>query len=329
VPWELWSAIRATVVRTCERSGWTVRRVLAVLGLSRSTFYAACGRVGRPRRVQREVEVHAALPEEREAVIAYALAHPELRHRELAWRMVDEDVAYLSPSTVYRILLAKDLVHRWEQPKPREKFEREKPSKPDEKWQSDLRYVRVGSLWYFLITFADECSRYIVHHEVLRWMDGHSVSLAAQAALDGLPPGVEPVIQTDRGSGYVSREFKLVLSENGIGHHLIRPHCPEENGLIERIQRTLGEQIDEHELENVTQAERVIGQIIRWYNEERLHSAIGFLRPIDVYRGNPQALLEERRRKIAAARHRRKEENLGRRQRSLVLEPASPLIGSA
>ena len=33
------------------------------------------------------VQPYEALPEEKEAVIAYALRHPELRHRELAWRM--------------------------------------------------------------------------------------------------------------------------------------------------------------------------------------------------------------------------------------------------
>jgi transposase InsO family protein len=36
--------------------------------------------------------------------------------------------------------------------------------------------------------------------------------------------------------------------------------------------------------------------MIRWYNEERLHSALGFLRQADYYRGEPDALREERRR---------------------------------
>lgn len=46
------------------------------------------------------VQPYEALPEEKAAVREYALKHPELRHRELAWRMVDEDVAYLGASTV-------------------------------------------------------------------------------------------------------------------------------------------------------------------------------------------------------------------------------------
>jgi hypothetical protein len=69
-------------------------------------------------------------------------------------------------------------------------------------------------------------------------------------------------------------------------------------------------------------ADPIAPKIVRWYNEERLHSGIRFLRPVDVYRGNPGEILGERRRKIAQARHRRKEENLRRKQTSLYLGPA-------
>lgn len=48
----------------------------------------------------RPVQPYEALAEEREAVKQYALKHSEVRRRELAWRMVEEDVVYLSPSTV-------------------------------------------------------------------------------------------------------------------------------------------------------------------------------------------------------------------------------------
>jgi hypothetical protein len=59
------------------------------------------------------VSPYEALSEEKQAVLAYARKHPELRHREMAWWMVDEDVAYLSPSTVYRILKEANLVCPW------------------------------------------------------------------------------------------------------------------------------------------------------------------------------------------------------------------------
>ncbi len=93
-----------------------MRRTLAALGLPVATYYRQRRRS--PTRTQRDRprSVHAALPAERAAVLAYARAHPELRHRELAWRMVDEDVACLSPSTVLRMLREAGLVAAWSRP---------------------------------------------------------------------------------------------------------------------------------------------------------------------------------------------------------------------
>ena len=67
------------------------------------------------------------------------------------------------------------------------------------------------------------------------------------------------------------------------------------------------------------QAKKVIARLIRWYNEERLQSALGFLRPIDYYRGKPEAMYAVRRQKLAEARHRRRERNLQLRQPTLPL----------
>ena len=51
-----------------------------------------------------------------------------------------------------------------------------------------------------------------------------------------------------------------------------------------------------------------------------MHSELGYLRPIDYYRGDPAAMHDERRRKMAEARHRRPEKNLKLRQPTLQLE---------
>jgi len=99
----------------------------------------------------RLVQPYEALPEERAAVPNYARKHPELRHQEMAWRMVNEDVAYLSPSTVYRVLKTANLVCTWRRRKKRNRLEEEKATRPSEPWSTDLIQIQVGEGKYIVL----------------------------------------------------------------------------------------------------------------------------------------------------------------------------------
>ena len=241
-------------------------KTLAALGVSRTTYYRwlreEAWAKAEPSEPPKPVQPYEALPEEKSVVKEYALKHPELRHRELTWRMVDEDVAYLGATTVYRILREAKLVCPWRRRSKRRRDQEEKASRPNQIWATDIKYVWVGGRDYFLVCFLDE-------HE--------------------------------------------------LSHHRIKPHCPEENGLMERANRTIDEALEGEELTDYLQAVKVIARLIRWYNEERLHSALGFLRPVDYYRGSPEEMYAVRRRKLAEARHHRREKNLQLRQPTLPL----------
>jgi len=329
LPPELQKRVYGEVELTRRRSGWSVRRTLVALGIARRSYYRWLKEEPwarqRPAEPVPAVPPYEALAEEKAAVLAYARKHPEVRHRELAWKMVDEEVAYLSPSTVYRILKAANLVCPWRRRSKRKKAQEEKATRPDERWATDLMHVPVGERVYYVISFLDEYSRYVVHQEVLWSMDGLSTSLAAQRAIETLPRGADgkplasPEIRSDNGSGYVSKEFRLVLTEHGLTHRRIQPHCPEENGLMERANRTLRESLEGEEVSNCLELERVLVRLRRRYNHERLHSALGYLPPHEFYRGDPACRYEERRVKLFQARHRRRERNLALRQGTLPL----------
>jgi transposase InsO family protein len=324
--------VHATVQDTKRRSGWPARQTLRALGVSRASYYRWRREAEREKTLPPEpikpVQVYEATDEEKRAVRAYALKHPAIRHRELAWRMLDEEVAALSPSTVYRILKGENLVSPWRRRKKRTKEEAEKAQRPDEVWASDLMYLTVGGRQYFLLSFLDEYSRQIVHHALVPNMEAATVSVEALAAIETfleeregeIPPQGMPRLRSDNGSCYISREFRGVLDEHGLGHQRIKPHCPEENGIIERSNRTLREALEGEELTDLLQARDVMARIVVWYNSQRLHSALGYLRPIDYYRGQPETLHAARRQKLSAARHRRREMNLKLRQPTLPLE---------
>ena len=158
-------------------------------------------------------------------------------------------------------------------------------------------------------------------------MDGLTITHAMQRALETLPRDedgnllVKPEIRSDNGSGYISRDFYHLLAHYDLVHQRITPGCPEENGIMERANRTMREALEDLPLENRYQAEDTLSQIIRYYNQERLHSALGFVTPLAAYRGQPERIHQARRLKMAQARHRRKQINLGFRQRTLPYEP--------
>lgn len=337
MPAELRRRVREEVAQAKSRSGWPAWKTLAALGIARRSYYRWLREEEERRRTlvsssaaameppPKPIPPYAATAAERAAVTAYALKRPEMRHRELAWRMVDDDIAFVSPSTVYRILQEAKLVCPWRRRTKRSREESEKAQRPDERWGTDLMHLQVAGRTYYYIAFLDEWSRCLVHHELLRSMDGASVSLAAQRAIERWrravgPAAAAPEIRSDNGSGYVSREFRETLAGAGLRHQKIKPHCPEENGLVERSNRTIREAWEAAgEADDFHAAEAVLAKLVRWYNEERLHRALGYLRPLDFYRGKPEELQRERTRKLAVARQRRKETNLKLRQRLLPL----------
>ena len=133
---ELLVLVRVTQART----GWTVRRILKRLGLTKARYRDWRKRAGRDALADRPPIAawrDGILAEEKEAVKRYALAHPKDGYRRLAWQMVDADVAYLSPSSVYRILDEADLLYRWK----RSQSSGTKPAQPTRppRWASGTR----------------------------------------------------------------------------------------------------------------------------------------------------------------------------------------------
>lgn len=337
MPAELQQQVVAEVEQAKTRSNMRVDDAISHLGIARANYF----RWKKEESWKRErnepttpVQAFEALPEEKEAVKKFALQHPEIRHRELSWRMIDEDVACLSSSTVYRILREARLMHCHPGHKKRYREEIEKASRPDEIWATDLMYLTISDTQYYLVNFIDEYSRYLVHWELLTSMDGHSISVAAQRALETLPMNAlgevntKPIIRSDNGSGYISQEFGGLLAHHGLTHHRIKPHCPEENGVMERCNRTLREAIEEHDLVGRYDSERVIDELVRHYNEARLHSALLYQTPATWYRGNPDTVSEARRRKLAQARYRRKQINLGIRQTLLPFSASESALNN-
>lgn len=307
---ELLTLVRQTV----ERTGWTVRRILQHLGLSKGRYRQWVQRAARDALADRPPvprTTEAMLPAEREAVQAYAVAHPKDGYRRLAWQMIDADVAFLSPSSVYRILDEADLLYRWKRSASIGKAPLH-PTRPHERWHTDLMYLRVADCWYFLVSVIDAYSRYIVHWELLTTMRAAEVELVIQAALE--QTRATPQIVTDGGSQFTGAEFKALVRRFTLAHIRIRTYHPESNGVIERFHRSTREALSASELHTLGQARQLLGEWVSYYNEQRLHAALGYLPPAEYYRGDPAARQAERQVKLARAQEERRRVHQQRRQ---------------
>jgi len=301
------------IVETAQKqSGQSMNWILSELGLTRSVYYDWLERQKEGTLADRVVVPRsplAALPEEVEATVGYAKAQPREGYRRLTWMMVDGDIAYLTPSTVYRILDRHDLLYRWKRPEPGYGRKVPEATYPNEVWHVDLMYLWVKGRWYFLVSVLDSYSRFIVHWELALSMRAQEIAEIIATALEKVP-GKKPRIVRDNGSQFVSKEWREVIRHFELEEIPIRVRHPESNGRIERYHRSVREEaFGDRELEGFYQARDLLRQWVNYYNQERLHSALNYLRPVDYYEGDPEALLAERKRKLTAATARRKEVN--------------------
>ena len=223
--------------------------------------------------------------------------------------MVDADVAYVSPSSVYRILDEKDLLCRWKPPQ-RGGEKMAEPSAPHHQWHTDLMNLWVNGRWYFFIGVLDSFSRYIVHWDLLTDMRAGGVVDVVHAALDKYP-GCQPRIVHDNGSQFTGKDFRALLKRFSLKQIRTRVAHPESNGRIERFHRSLRQEgLSARDYQNLYDARQVIGEWIEEYNHRRLHAGLQYLTPNDWMQQRQDTRLSERRTKLSTARQQRYRENL-------------------
>ena len=106
--------------------------------------------------------------------------------------------------------------------------------------------------------------------------------LLASANLRGDYPSADhPLRHSGAGSGalpvalgqglvFTSRHYTRLVRSYGLKQEFISPHCPQQNGMVERVIRTLKEQcVHRHRFETQQHAIRVISDWIQFYNFRR------------------------------------------------------------
>ena len=104
----------------------------------------------------------------------------------------------------------------------------------------------------------------------------------------------------------MARDFKEFIRIAGMTHVRTSPYHPQSNGKLERWHRSLkSECIRPGTPPSQEDAERLIQQYVDHYNNVRLHSAIGYVTPMDMLAGRQKEIQAARDRKLEAARQKR------------------------
>lgn len=256
---------------------------------------------------------HKLTPEEREIIIEESARdkYAELRHRKLAYTLMDRGLVVASPSSFYRTLKDASLVKEWQPKRKPKKDEKPNVTAPNRLWHFDITFIKVGGIFLYLIAILDRFSRKITGWELSYSMTVDDVKRVFSQALASeglLEEGVTmPLAYSDNGTQMRAKSLKQFFKELGIKHLRGGYRSPEDNGIIEVFFKTVKY---EHiylreEYQNPLEAQGDIARFIDYYNNQRLHQGIGFVTPRDKHTGVAEDIYRSRKKALEKAREKR------------------------
>jgi transposase InsO family protein len=153
--------------------------------------------------------------------------------------------------------------------------------RPDQVWVGDITYLAAAGRWHFLAVVLDQCSRRVLAWTLGRRRDTRLTRQALNAAVRRRRPRPGLVFHSDRGSEYVGAALRDRLAALGIRQSSAL-RGPEDNAHMESFFHSLkAELVHGARFETATALRHAIASYVRYYNHQRLHSALAYRSPVD------------------------------------------------
>lgn len=155
------------------------------------------------------------------------------------------------------------------------------PDAANKAWVADITYIRTRSGWLYLAVVLDLFSRKIVGWSMAPNMPAELVCSAMQLAFAQRQPPPGLIAHSDRGSQYASASYRALLGRHDMQQSMSRKGNCWDNAVMERFFLSLKmERVWRRDYANHAEAIRDITEyIVGFYNNERLHSKLGYLPP--------------------------------------------------
>jgi putative transposase len=155
-------------------------------------------------------------------------------------------------------------------------------TRPDHVWSSDITYVPLRHGFMYLVAVMDWYSRYVLSWRLSNTLTGDFCMETLDEALTQAKP---EIFNSDQGSQYTAEAFTSRLENAGVAISMDGRGRAIDNVFIERLWRSV--KYEEVYLKDYTggwDAEASLATYFRFYNNERIHQALGYRTPLEIYR---------------------------------------------
>lgn len=155
-------------------------------------------------------------------------------------------------------------------------------TRPDQVWASDITYVPLRHGFLYLVAVMDWYSRYVLSWRLSNTLTGSFCLEALDEALSRAKP---EIFNSDQGSQFTATAFTSRLESCGIAVSMDGRGRAIDNVFIERLWRSVKyEEVYLRDYTDGWHAEESLSAYFRFYDEERIHQALGYRTPDEVYR---------------------------------------------
>lgn len=307
------------LLNSIEQSSFSPNKACRILGLNPDRFYRwrplyntfGLNGLSDDSPIAGNV-TNRLLDKEDNAIFSYANAYPQQHHREIKYNLEKQDI-YVSSSSVYRRLKAKDLIKEHNILRPKKRWIRPMAEYSNQHWLIDLTYILVSKAFWYLIAIIDLYSRYVVGWELSATSTAKDLERVIDFALleHGLhDKETKPIIHSDNGSPMKAKSFKKFLKDMGVLNDYSRPHIPQDLAVLERLFRTTKqEEVYHNDYLDHLKARDSLSSFFDYYNHDRPHQGIGNVTPYDRLTGRDVEIIKIRKIKTQEAQKRRKLQN--------------------
>ena len=165
-----------------------------------------------------------------------------------------------------------------------------KPTAMNQLWVADITYVRLRAEFVYLAVVLDAFSRRVIGWALGRTLEAQLAVAALRMALVQRRPAAGLVHHSDRGVQYASHDYTEMLKQHQATISMSRKGNPYDNAACESFMKTLKcEEVYRNEYRDFHEAYSSIGEFLEHvYNQKRLHSALGYIPPVEFENGAAQ-----------------------------------------